>query len=89
MNATILESLSFEEQGAILFSSALFCVATVVFFAMGVWRVSLGKNVCVCRNCFCVTLMRVIWRRCCACRDLDKRLREHLKSDDDDDGEQL
>lgn len=80
MNST----LSFEEQGAIIFSSALVCVATVVGFALSVWRVSLGQSVCMCGNCFCVTLMRVVWRRCCACRDLDKRLREHLKSDNEE-----
>lgn len=79
MNET---SLSFEEQGAVLFSSALVCIASVIFFALFVWRVSLGQRL----NCFCCTLMRVVWRRCCACRDLEKRLQEHLKSDDDADG---
>lgn len=77
MNTT----LTFEEQGAVLFSSALFCISGVVIFAFTVWRVALGQLRV--DDCCCCTLALLIYKRCCACSDLNRKLKEQLKSDDE------
>lgn len=77
---TILESLSLEEQGAILFSFALVCLGSVIGCALTLWNVSSRGAM----DCCCFTLLKVIYKKCCKCSDLNKQLKEHLKDDDDD-----
>lgn len=76
MNETVL---SFEEQSAILFSSAILCIGSVIAFGLFLLQITNKGRV----DCCCFTLMRVIWRKCCKCTDLNQELKKHLKEEDE------
>jgi hypothetical protein len=80
MNQTLIETLSLEEQGAILFSIAVFCLGSVIGCAIALRTVAIGKSL----DCCCFTLIKLIYKKCCKCSDLNKQLKEHLKEEDDD-----
>lgn len=83
MNTTI-SSLSFEEQGAILFTSAIFCIGSVVAFGLFLLQL-VGKTRGMSEmDCCCFNLCRLIYKKCCKCSDLNNELKKHLKEDDDD-----
>mgnify|MGYP003351814840 CR=1 FL=1 len=80
MNQTMITALTLEEQGAILFSVAIFCLGSVIACALSLRTDALGKSL----DCCCFTLIKLIYKKCCKCSDLNKQLKEHLKDDDDD-----
>lgn len=80
MNQTMITALTLEEQGAILFSVAIFCLGSVIACALSLRTAALGKSL----DCCCFTLIKLIYKKCCKCSDLNKQLKEHLKDDDDD-----
>jgi len=79
MNQTLV-SLSMEEQGAILFSVAIFCLGSVIACAISLRTVSSGKSL----DCCLFTLIKLIYKKCCKCSDLNEQLKKHLKDEDDE-----
>lgn len=79
MNETVV-SLSFEEQGAILFSSAILCIGSVIAFGLFLMQIVNKSRI----DCCCINLARLVWKKCCKCTDLNQELKKHLKEDGED-----
>lgn len=79
MNETII-SLTFEEQGAILFASTIFCIGSVITFGLFILQLSGQQRV----DCCCFTLLRLIWKKCCKCSGLNQELKKRLKEEEEE-----
>lgn len=80
MNETF--SLSLEEQGAILFTSAILWIGSVVGFALFLFQITSpgsGKL-----DCCCFNLCKLFYKKCCKCKNLNDELKKHLKDEEDD-----
>ena len=78
MNST----LSFEEQGAILFSSTILCIVSVIAFAFFLLQITNNKNSKTNKlDCCFFTLLRLVWKKCCKCSSLNQELKKHLKEE--------
>jgi hypothetical protein len=84
MNST----LSFEEEGAILFSSTILCIGSVVAFAFFLLQITNNKNNKTKLDCCFFTLLRLVWKKCCKCSSLNQELKKHLKEEGEEEEEE-
>lgn len=76
MNTTF----SFEEEAAILFTSAILSIGSVVVFTLFLLQIASPTARLDC--CFC-TLIKLVWKKCCKCSDLNQELKKHLKEEEE------
>lgn len=73
------QSVSLEEQGAILFAAFFLCIAILAFTAFSLW------GGLACSNWCCCLVVRWTCRRCCSCCRCDevrKRMEDDLLASD-------